>query len=194
MSRLEEFINENRGAFDDEMPSGEVWQKIELAIPKQVSADVSSKPAKLFTIKPLVKWSIAASILLAAATAVFFLDRKPDLPAVNTAGTTTDTTTGDIVAAMPEAAPEVSQIAKLIVLKQEELKVFSKEQPELYRQFTTDINQLDSSYRTLKNQLSKAPNKEMLIEAMVQNLQLQLNVLNQQLTIIHQIKQTIKKV
>ncbi|MBL0358736.1 MAG: hypothetical protein IPP72_18555 [Chitinophagaceae bacterium] len=194
MSRLEEFINENRDSFDDEVPSKEVWQKIELAIPGQQSVIVNSKPAKLFNITALVRWGIAASILLLAGTAVFFLYLKRDLPAVNTANTTTGTTSGDIAATVPEAVPEVNQIAKLIVLKQEELKELSKEQPALYQKFTTDIHQLDSSYRHLKNQLSITPNKEMLIEAMVQNLQLQLNVLNQQLNIINQIKQTIKKV
>ena len=60
------------------------------------------------------------------------------------------------------------------------------------RRFTKDIDQLDSSYNILKNQLSATPNRELLLEAMIQNLQLQLNVLNQQLNIIHQIKQSKK--
>ena len=80
----------------------------------------------------------------------------------------------------------------MIDTKQEELKALAKEQPELYQQFTTAINQLDSSYNTLKNQLSATPNREMLLEAMIQNLQLQLNVLNQQLNIINQIKESKK--
>ena len=88
--------------------------------------------------------------------------------------------------------PEVNEFAKMIVLKQEELKQVSKEQPELYSKFTKDITQLDSSYNTLKNKLGVTPNREMLIEAMIQNLELQLNVLNQQLGIIHQIKQSKK--
>ncbi len=88
----------------------------------------------------------------------------------------------------PDEAPQMVQFAKLIETKQEELKVLAKEQPQLYKKFTTDINQLDSSYNALKNQLTVTPNKEMLIEAMIQNLQLQLNVLNQQLNIINQIK------
>src|SRR5207342_466801 len=86
--------------------------------------------------------------------------------------------------------PQVNEFAKLVALKQEELKALAPEQPELYQQFSTDINQLDSSYKSLKNQLGATPNREMLIEAMIQNLQLQLNVLNQQLNIINQIKQS----
>jgi phage shock protein A len=86
----------------------------------------------------------------------------------------------------------MNQFVKMIDTKQEELKALAKEQPELYQQFATAINQLDSSYNTLKNQLSATPNREMLLEAMIQNLQLQLNVLNQQLNIIHQIKDSKK--
>lgn len=184
MSRLEKFIRENRDAFDDEMPSAALWQKLETAVP--------SKRAPVSPINPVIKWSIAASVLLLTIVSVFLLTRTTDAPGIPTATINSDTATGDIAAAMPEAAAEVSQFAKLIALKQEELKVLSTEQPELYQKFTADIDQLDSLYRTLKVQLNAAANREMLIEAMIQNLQLQLNVLNQQLYIIHQIKQSKK--
>jgi hypothetical protein len=184
MSRLEEFINNNRDAFDEEMPSQQVWKKVEVFIP--------AKQKTVFYMRPIIRWSIAASILMVIGATVLLMTRKPNVPEINTVKTTADTSTSDIAAVLPEAAPEVSEFAKLIALKQEELKALSKEQPELYQKFTSDINQLDSSYRTLKNQLSMAPNKEMLIEAMVQNLQLQLNVLNQQLNIINQIKHSKK--
>lgn len=182
MSRLEDFINENREAFDDELPPAKVWKGVEAGVPV-------TQP-KVVQLTPLLKWIVAASLLLVITTVGFFIVHKPvntDVAVAANAGTSTD-----ITAIAPEAAPEVNQFAKLIALKQEELKTLAKEQPELYQKFTTDITQLDSSYRDLKNQLSIAPNKEMLIEAMVQNLQLQLNVLNQQLNIINQIKQKTK--
>jgi hypothetical protein len=191
MSRLEDFINQNRDAFDDEMPSEELWQKVEAVIPSRPKEILKKKQANVFSI-PLIKWSIAASVLLIAVVAIFFIARKSGDPSMARVSITTDTTSDYIASVVPEASPEVSQFAKLIALKQEELKEISKEQPELYQKFTTDINQLDSSYRALKTQLSIAPNKEMLIEAMVQNLQLQLNVLNQQLNIINQIKHSKK--
>jgi hypothetical protein len=184
MSRLEKFIRDNRDAFDDEMPSAALWQKLGTAVP--------SKQPPVVSLNPVVKWSMAASVLLLTIVSVFLLTRKTDAPGIPAATINSDTATGDIAAAMPEAAVEVSQFAKLIALKQEELKVLSKEQPELYQTFAADINQLDSLYRTLKLQLNAASNREMLIEAMIQNLQLQLKVLNQQLHIIHQVKQSKK--
>ena len=133
------------------------------------------------------KWSIAAAAMLILASGAYFIFIKK--PVVTTVVAKTEP---DINSLAPEYAPQMNQFVKLIETRQEELKALAKEQPELYQQFTTAVNQLDSSYNSLKNQLSATPNREMLLEAMIQNLQLQLNVLNQQLNIINQIKQSKK--
>ena len=182
MSRkLEKFIGDNRNEFDDAVPSGKVWEGL--------AAGFEKKEPKKAILKPLYKWSIAAALLLTAGiTVVLTLNNKK--PNTETVAVQKTDSANDINAISPEYAPEVNQFAKLVALKQEELKALAPEQPELYQKFTTDINQLDSSYKSLKNQLSATPNREMLIKAMIQNLQLQLNVLNQQLNIINQIKQS----
>jgi hypothetical protein len=184
MSRkLEKFIGDHRNEFDDAMPSNEVWKNVEAA--------VTEKKKQRFILTPLYKWSIAAAVLITAGITIFVaLHNNNKITEPLTAAVKTDTT--DINTIAPEYAPEVNQIAKLVALKQDELKALAPEQPELYRKFSNDIDQLDSSYIALKNQLSITPNREMLIEAMIQNLQLQLNVLNQQLNIINQIKQSKK--
>jgi hypothetical protein len=184
MSRkLEKFIGDHRNEFDDAIPSGKVWENIE-------SGFTGKKKQKAIAM-PLYKWSIAAAILITAGLTIFLvLNNKKTIPQI-TAGTKNDPAT-DINTIAPEYAPQVNEFAKLVALKQEELKALAPEQPELYQKFSTDINQLDSSYKSLKNQLGATPNREMLIEAMIQNLQLQLNVLNQQLNIINQIKQSKK--
>jgi len=184
MSRkLEKFISDNRNEFDDENPSDKVWENLAISF-------VESKKTR-FILTPFLKWSIAAVILVTAGIAAYFyLDNKKQ--DTQTIAATKKDTSMDINSIAPEYAPQVNEFAKLVVLKQEELKALAPEQPELYRQFTTDINQLDSSYRALKIQLNISPNRDMLIEAMIQNLQLQLNVLNQQLHIINQIKQSKK--
>ncbi len=184
MSRLEEFIKNNREAFDDEMPSKQVWEKVQVFIPQTLA----TKPR----FGRILKWSMAASLLLIAAAAVYITNRTGVAETRLSKANGTDSFSAEISAVAPEAAPEMNQFARLIALKQEELKLLSKEQPALYQKFTTDINQLDSSYRRLKTQLDSTPNKELLIEAMVQNLQLQLNVLNQQLNILKEVKHSKK--
>jgi hypothetical protein len=185
MSRkLEKFIGDHRNEFDDAIPSNKVWDNIESGFTRK------KKQKAIFL--PLYKWSLAAALLITAGITVFILlNNKKTIPG-ETAGIKKDSAT-DINIIAPEYAPEVNEFAKLVALKQEELKALAPEQPALYQKFTSDINQLDSSYKSLKNQLGATPNREMLIEAMIQNLQLQLNVLNQQLNIINQIKQSKSK-
>lgn len=178
-NKLKNFISDNRKAFDDEIPSDKVWENIE--------ASFTEKKKQRFVLTAFYKWSMAAAAMLVIASGIYFVaNKKTAEPAV------TVTTEPDINILAPEMAPQMNQFVKMIDSKQEELKVIAKEQPELYQQFTTAINQLDSSYDSLKNQLSATPNREMLLEAMIQNLQLQLNVLNQQLNIINQIRESKK--
>ena len=185
MSRkLERFTGGNRHAFDDEMPSDKVWEKIAAGLPAE-------KKAK-FKLTNFYRRSIAAAVLIIAGLGIFFFSvNKNDNPVVDVAAKAD--TSKDIKNIAPEYASEVNAIAKLVALKQDELKSLAPEQPQLYIKFTRDINQLDSSYKFLKNQLSATPNREMLIEAMIQNLQLQVEILNQQLNIINNIKKSKKE-
>jgi hypothetical protein len=183
MSRkLEKFIGDHRNEFDDKIPSDKVWENIATAM-------VDKQPEKGI-LSPIFKWAVAAAIIITAGLIVFFVTNTKK--AAGDMVQTKKDSSSDLVAVAPEYAPEVNEFAKLVLLKQEELKALAPEHPELYHQFTTDINQLDSSYKSLKSQLSMTPNREMLIQAMIQNLQLQLQVLNQQLNIINQIKQSKK--
>jgi hypothetical protein len=175
-NKLKKFVWDNRSAFDDEIPSEKVWENIE--------ASFSVEKKKKFILTPLYKWSMAAAAMLIVAAGAYFIVFKN-----KTSGTVETVKAVTNPLAIPDAPPEMSQFVKMIDMKQEELKVLAKDQPELYLRFTKDINQLDSSYNILKKQLSATPNRELLLEAMIQNLQLQLNVLNQQLNIINQIKQ-----
>lgn len=182
-SKLKKFIWDNRAAFDNEVPSDKIWENIETSfVPKQKKKSI---------IRPLYKWSMVAAAMLIIATGVYFIAFK-ESPEITTPEITTSPQgpagEPDLNKLAPEYAPQMNQFVKMIDMKQEELKVIAKERPELYHKFTKAINQLDSSYSTLKNQLGASPNREMLLEAMIQNLQLQLSVLNQQLNIINQIK------
>jgi hypothetical protein len=86
-----------------------------------------------------------------------------------------------------EESEEMYHYAKLVEIKQKELKTIEKDEPLLYKQFSMDVNRLDSAYHGLQQQLTKNPNQEQILEAMLQNLQLQMGLLNHQLDIIKQI-------
>ena len=52
-NKLKKFIWDKRAAFDDEIPSGKVWENIE--------ASFSVQKKKKFILTPLYKWSMAAA-------------------------------------------------------------------------------------------------------------------------------------
>ena len=87
---------------------------------------------------------------------------------------------------------EMYHYAKLVEIKHNQLKSLEKDEPLLYKQFASDVSKLDSVYRNLQSQLPKNPNREQLLEAMLQNLQLQMGLLNHQLDIIKQINHSKK--
>jgi chemotaxis protein histidine kinase CheA len=87
---------------------------------------------------------------------------------------------------------EMYHYAKLVEIKHKQLKSLEKDEPLLYKQFASDVSKLDSVYRNLQSQLPKNPNREQLLEAMLQNLQLQMGLLNHQLDIIKQINHSKK--
>lgn len=187
MSQLENFIRNHREEFDGEEPSPRVWKDLQ----QQLQTDAQPTPKKnnggrVLTLT-ILKWSAAAAILVLAGLGVFHLIDKP-----TPSGTaSTQTPKDDLLQKInPTYAKEVYHFTQLIELKQSELKQIEKDNPELYQQFLGDISQLDSSYNNLKKELPSNPNREQLLEAMIENLKMQTELLNQQLQIIQQIKQS----
>ena len=91
-----------------------------------------------------------------------------------------------------EQNEEMYHYAKLVEIKHKELKTIEKDEPLLYKKFSMDVEKLDSAYHALQNQLPKNPNREQILEAMLQNLELQMGLLNHQLDIIKQINHSKK--
>lgn len=185
-NQLEQFVRDNRDQFDSDEPSPQVWKKLE----KQLSPQKKEKKqGKVFAMR-FLRLSVAAAIIILAGFGVYSL-LKSDKKGIDTAQTTTlaPGSNEDILNKInPAYAKEVYHFTQLIELKQSELKQLEKDNPQLYKQFLGDINKLDSSYNALKKELPDNPNREQLLEAMIQNLRLQADLLNQQLEIIHQIK------
>jgi hypothetical protein len=180
-SGLEKYIRDNREEFDGDEPSPELWKKLQKELqPPQVNKRIHRMA--------ITRWSaVAAVTLLVTFAAFYFMDYRGRK---DIAGKASNTQTNDIINAInPDYAKEVYHFTQLIELKQNELKKVEREQPELYKAFIGDITILDSSYNALKKDLPQNPNREQLLEAMIDNLRLQTELLNQQLLIIKKIKQ-----
>ena len=189
-SDLEKFIRKNRDDFDDADPSDEVWKNIERSLPVK-------REAKRFTITDVYKWSAAAAIFFIALTSVYFLFiRKPggndqEKTSMVKKGPGENSSRLDNFNALSvEYAAEFKEAERAVEIRQKELRAAIANDPELYRKFQQDLNTLDSSYRLLREQASQTMNGDVIIKAMIQNLQLQSELLGRQLMIIREFKTT----
>ena len=178
-SDFEKFIQKNRKEFDSETPSEKVWDNIKLP--------VSKKTARQFSIRDIYKWSAVAAVFFIIITSAYFLLIRNNNNLEN--NTTKEQIPGkqnDIGIIAPEYDAEFTRFFRFIENRQRELSAASNEHPELYSQFLDDLAALDSSYRVLKSKAAQSPNRDVIIKAMIQNLQLQAELLNRQLMIFNQ--------
>jgi hypothetical protein len=185
-NKLEQFIRDNREEFDSEEPRPQLWKKLQAEMePRKKNDNVRHLS--------FLRWTAVAAIFVMLLGMFYFMNRqnKQDTIVENKIGIPPgDAKLLDQV--NPAYAKEVYHFTQLIELKQNELKQIEKEHPELYTQFVKDIKRLDSSYQALRAELPANPDPEALLQAMLQNLRLQADLLNEQITIIKQIKKSKK--
>ena len=183
---LKNFISEHRREFDDDLPPASGWHQVE----KLIGA---KKPVKQFRVGHIYKWPAAAAVFFIVAVCFYFLVIRKENDDKQIAGKkiqdSTDRVMPNEIGSIDAAyATEAKKIFQSIETQQKQLKAIAVEQPELYSQFSDDLATLDSSYRVLKAQAIQTPNREVIIRAMLQNLQLQAELLAKQLNILNEYK------
>lgn len=186
---LERFIRDNRSEFDSEIPGNQVWEQLESSLPGQ-------KKVRHFTRIELMRWTAGAAIIVAILTSIYFIYIKNSHEQQTVSG---DQFSSNTVRALeesgsikPEYAVLFKQVSASVQTRQEQLKAAANGLPELYQQFEKDLAVLDSSFRSLRQQAGQTPNRDVLIRAMIQNLQLQSELLERQLQVIQEFKQPQK--
>jgi hypothetical protein len=163
--KLEKFIKSHRAEMDHKEPRPDLW--IEIA------NEISSETKQRHLTKSFVWWR-AAAILLLFVTSLMVLEKFISEPEEKE------------VVMSEELMEAESFYVDLISQKKEEMITLS-EDLELGNEFVQEINMLDSMYTVLKRDL-KNGNEENVADAMILNLQLRIEVLNQQLSIIQSIE------
>ena len=163
MKNLEEFVKNNKKAFEEHGPSAALWQKIEFELEK------NKKRANRVTI---YRWISVAAVLTLGLGLYFGNAMRSKL---------------DVADINPEFGKKEVRFATQIEEMKDSLAIYAKQNPELYQKFTEDLKNLDADYDKLKAELPKSPNQLFVVKAMVKNREMQLQVLNQQLEIINQV-------
>ncbi|MEO6849907.1 MAG: hypothetical protein ABI203_05455 [Mucilaginibacter sp.] len=176
--RLDDFINDNREEFDDLEPSADLWSRIEKHLPPE-GVEQQKREAKTFSLNFVLR--VAASVIIVMGIGFVLYLRYENRQGV------------DYAAINPGYARQQVQYASLVEAKRSEVKALTKGDPDLYKEFSADIAKMDSTYKKLNNDLITSPNQELVLRAMIRNLQIQTEVLNQQLNVIEQFNQTKKE-
>lgn len=179
--KLETFIKENKKAFEENGPSDALWQRIAHGLDEQEKLDEKEKlGASKKVTRPkgfgFYRWLNVAALLI-LSTAVYLTLRSRQQVGIAVADVN------------PGMAKEQVHFATLIEEKKDSLEIYSHNNPELYQQFTKDLQHLDMDYEMLKKQLQNSPNREAVVQAMLENLEIRANMLSQQLQIIQQVNQ-----
>jgi len=175
--RLEDFVRNNRGRFDDLEPSADLWARIEKHLPEEGTVP-QKKEAKMFSLSFVLKVAASVIVVMGVAFALYVHSEKSkgvDLASIN-----------------PTYAKQQMHYASMVETKMTELKTLTKNDPEMYKEFSKEIARMDSTYNKLNKELATSPNQEYVLRAMIRNLEIQTQVLNQQLYIIEQYNQMKK--
>lgn len=167
-NKLEGFVKDNKKQFEVKGPSPQLWDKI--------AAELDKKQQKKTT--KLYQWiSIAATLLIVFGTFITYQVNR----------------TIDVADVSRSFGQKKVHLTSLIEEKKDSLEVYATDNPELYQKFISDVNKLNSDYEELRKQLQTSPNSQAVVRAMMRNLDLQVQVLNQQLMIINQVNQYKKE-
>lgn len=173
---FEDFIKKNKNEFDDQEPRADLWPDIE----KKLQLPSEKIPVKKSFSLGFVL-SIAALIMAVMSIGFIFYLQKQHQQPINLANIN------------PEYARQQIHYASVVESKRIELKAVTKADPDLYREFDLEYIKMDSTYKKLNKELIGSPNQERVLRAMIRNLQIQTELLNQQLAVIEQYNQTKKQ-
>jgi hypothetical protein len=168
--KLEQFIKSHRADMDDKDPRPDLWIDI--------ANEISSESKQRSLTKSFVWWR-AAAILLLFITSLMVIEKFISEPEKRE------------MAMNQQLMEAESFYIDLISQKKGEVITLSEEM-ELGSDFIQEVNMLDSMYTVLKKDL-KNGNEDNLVDAMILNLQLRIEVLNEQLSIIQSIQNRKKE-
>lgn len=193
--KLEEFIQNNKEEINQFEPTEGLWDNIESVLDGEndnVVDFTKRKEAKHIKLYTRHIWQVAAVFLVLAVSGYFIFKNQfsaKDTQEKNVEQARKGVSLEDL---NPELAEAESHYVQMISQKREEIKEQAKNL-DLDKSFYKDLSKLDSMYTVLKDELYEVPSQEDIQAAMIQNLQMRIEILNQQLQILKRLKQFQQK-
>ena len=167
--KLEGYIEANREAFDSEVPRSHLWDGIANTLLHKISTTRKKTDFSWM-------WKAAAIIFFGLSGYLIIRDISPESGTAN-----------NVSIEYREFQNAENYYNSMIHMKQQELMEFIDKNSPFYEEFKNDVSELDSIYTALKIEFDNN-NDDLIMEAMVRNLQLRIEIMDHQLKIIQKVK------
>ncbi len=177
---LKVFIRENRASFDHATPPSDLWQRIADELDQRGQRRSKRVGVRKMWVAHVLKVAAVTLLIGTAGILVYFYGKRDayaDYSRIN-----------------PGLAAEQQVYAQLVTQKKDSIAYIATSNPALYGEFSKVLGQMETNYDMLKQEFSKSPNKELTLEAMIRNLQAQIEVLSQQMEVLNYINGTKNRI
>ena len=164
---LEKFVQEHREEVDRHEPPGGLWKRVE----KRLHHKQRGKYG--------IYYRIAASLFIIIGAAILVMQRHVKKPIE---------TPADTIAVATEIKEAQAYYASVVETKRAELKQFGNDYPDLFRDFNGELDTLNVAFANLETEYRVTNGNEAVMQALMQNMQLQVELLNRQIQIIQDIR------
>ncbi|HNP18573.1 MAG TPA: hypothetical protein PKL31_09085 [Fulvivirga sp.] len=153
--KIDQFIKDNRAAFDDKEPSEKLWARID----KNLKGSTSFQWL----------WKVAAVVFFCTSLGLFFNQRTDKM---------------ELMAQKEKVATDFKDVESFYfqMISQRKDLIYTYKNPDenLDVAFEQDLQKLDAMYEVLKEELKANPSKK-VVDALILNLLVRIDVLNEKI-------------
>jgi len=195
-NEFEKYLQQNKDQFEKGSPSPRVWEKLQ--------RDLIEHQAQRYRIIRMrrIGWSVAAAILICLSL-VIMLVKTEEKDRVLVLNNTNDSSimkrklaaeieldSLDRVKGITdnEARRSLFHYSRLIESRQKQMAILRLVNPDLYISSQKVLIDLNQQYRRLQKQLSGSPDRQKVLKALIENLKMQEQILNNQLQLLEELQ------
>jgi len=195
-NEFEKYLQQNRDQFEKGSPSPRVWEKLQ--------RDLIEHQAHRYRIIRMrrIGWSVAAAILICLSL-VIMLVKTEEKDRLLVRNNTKDSSimkrklaaeieldSLDRVKGITdnEARRSLFHYSRLIESRQKQMAILRQVNPDLYISSQKVLIDLNQQYRRLQKQISGSPDRQKVLKALIENLKMQEQILNNQLQLLEELQ------
>jgi hypothetical protein len=195
-NEFEKYLQQNRDQFEKGSPSPRVWEKLQ--------RNLIEHQAHRYRIIRMrrIGWSVAAAILICLSLVIMLVKtEEKDRALVHNNTKDSSIMKRKLAAEIEldsldrvkgitdyEARRSLFHYSRLIESRQKQMAILRQVNPDLYISSQKVLIDLNQQYRRLQKQLSGSPDRQKVLKALIENLKMQEQILNNQLQLLEELQ------